>query len=173
MVSKKRQIKSLTLSEAQNMFEYDKASGEMWRIKKDGSKQLLSKVSSQGYIHTTVRSKPYGLHRLAFMLEGIDPKGSLVDHIDGDKLNNKRDNLRLVSHTENTRNRALGRNNNGGVFGVYLKGEKWIAMIGVDDKLVHLGVFEKRDDAIAARKAGELKYGFHKNHGREQVDVAA
>ena len=83
------------------------------------------------------------------------PKGKVVDHINGDTLDNRRQNLRVVSNAENLQNRqGLNANNSSGVRGVSwdkARG-KWQAKIKVNYKTIHLGRF---DDIEEARKAVE------------------
>ena len=94
--------------------------------------------------------------------------GLVIDHINGNYRDNRIVNLRLVTTAENSRNRSLPRNNKSGHQGVNKDSptRKWRAFIYVDKKRIHLGMFTKKEDAIAARKAAEIKYGFHENHGR-------
>ena len=95
------------------------------------------------------------------MFHGIDPLEKLVDHIDGDKSNNKINNLRLASKSENGRNRVnLPSNNTSGVIGVCWdkKAKKWKAFIMINGKQKHLGYFINIEDAIKARKEAEIKY---------------
>jgi hypothetical protein len=108
-------------------------------------------------------------HRLALYLSGVEiAKGLQVDHIDGDGTNNRLSNLRVVTSQGNSRNAKLYSTNTSGVVGVNWSSNarKWCANIKVDNKNVHLGYYTNKDDAIEARKAAEIKYGFHENHGR-------
>lgn len=80
------------------------------------------------------------------------PDGMQVDHIDGDGLNNRRSNLRIVTAAQNAQNGKFRRNNKSGIKGVYWhksKG-KWDASITVNRKLIHLGQFAKIEDAASA-----------------------
>ncbi|MBT8152725.1 HNH endonuclease [Epibacterium ulvae] len=110
------------------------------------------------------------LHRL--ILEA--PKGVLVDHKNGDGLDNRRKNIRLVTAGDNMRNRRLNANNRSGVSGVcWDKGtRKWQAQIKVEGHMIYLGQFGELDDAIATRLAAEKEHGFHKNHGRQGRNAA-
>ena len=60
-------------------------------------------------------------------------------------------------------------NSRSGVMGVSLHAQtgKWVARIMVEGKTKYLGIFENLEDAAKARREGDLKYGFHENHGRE------
>jgi hypothetical protein len=83
-------------------------------------------------------------------------------------LDNSISNLRHVTHAENGRNAKKPSNNTSGTAGVsfHFKSQKWRSYIKSNQKVVHLGLFENKDDAIAARKLAEKNYGFHENHGR-------
>lgn len=86
----------------------------------------------------------------------------VIDHINGDTLDNRRSNLRECTNTENCRNRADNYNNKSGYKGVFwythCKTPKWVANITVDRKKIHLGYFENIEDAIEARRKAEEKY---------------
>lgn len=88
------------------------------------------------------------------------PKGSCVDHINGDVLDNRRCNLRIVSVSENNRNiHRLNARNTSGHIGVYWikKSRKWGAYIRLHNHMNFLGSYESIDDAIAARKQAEKR----------------
>lgn len=111
-------------------------------------------------------------HRVIWkLMTGSDP--IQVDHIDGDRSNNRWTNLRNVTASENRRNTARRSDNTSGVVGVFWNKQtkKWSANIVL--KTVHLGSFNSFDEAVAARKAAEVEYGFHPNHGREAVALNA
>lgn len=115
------------------------------------------------------KSRLYLAHRLAFLyLEGEFPLED-VDHIDGNGLNNKFNNLRKVNHRENSKNLPLQSNNKSGYTGViwHKQHQKWYVRIGVNGKSISGGLFADKNDAIAKRMAMNIEYGFHKNHGRK------
>ena len=96
------------------------------------------------------------LHRLI-----MKPKnGLLVDHINRDKLDNRRNNLRLCTHKENIRNGKVRSTNTTGHKGVHLdkRTNNWIARICVDYKSIHLGVSASLEKAIEMRTNAEIKY---------------
>lgn len=84
----------------------------------------------------------------------------IVDHINGDKLDNRKDNLRICSQSFNCFNSKLSKNNTSGFRGVsWLKcSGKWNPTITKDRKKIHLGLFESKEDAIRARIEAEKKY---------------
>lgn len=75
-----------------------------------------------------------------------------VDHINGNKLDNRRCNLRLATSSQNQQNRRVGKDNTSGFKGVswHKKSKKWCAQITVNRKVKHIGIF---DDSIEAAKA--------------------
>ena len=85
--------------------------------------------------------------------------GVQVDHINGDGLDNRRENLRLASNMENQRNRRLNANNTSGFKGVYWQVDKgkWRARIEVDGNAIHLGYFDSKEDAALAYDASAIK----------------
>ena len=107
-------------------------------------------------------------HRVIWkMVYGEDP--IQIDHIDGDAANNKLDNLRSVDAFENMKNRKVNCSSKHGVLGVRQEKEgskKYLAQIKHNNVKVHLGTFNSFDEAVAARRAAEVKYGFHPNHGK-------
>ena len=109
-------------------------------------------------------------HRLLWChYYGKWPESNLViDHKNGDHYDNSIENLRLVTQTENCRNKSTPKDNTSGHVGLYWvkSKEKWLVQIGNNNKSIHLGYFENKEDAIKARKEAEKKYGYHKNHGR-------
>lgn len=89
------------------------------------------------------------------------PAGSHVDHINGDKLDNRRENLRIVTPQRNQVNRKQrNRNNTSGVRGVRRHGQcdRWVAQITVNRKNIYLGLFGRFEDAVEARRAAELEH---------------
>ena len=90
-----------------------------------------------------------------------------IDHINGDQLDNRAENLREVTELENNQNAKLYKTNKTGVHGVYQdKWGNWYAQIGARGKKVTLGYFYNFEDARDARLKAQCKFGFHPNHGR-------
>lgn len=107
----------------------------------------------------------YAAHRLIWKFhcpENIDDL--MIDHGDGDTLNNRLDNLRPVTPKKNQRNKRRPRHNTSGVIGVgwHAENGKWLARIGCK----HIGFYSDFSDAVAARLAAEIEHNFHENHGR-------
>jgi len=120
-----------------------------------------------GYLDGMVFRRMRNAHSVAWAIHTGQkpPANKQIDHINGDKTDNRLENLRLVSRSENCRNTPIRRNNKTGVMGVVKKGNRWIANIH-NGKQIYLGSFETLEEAAQARKNAEAKYGFHTNHGR-------
>ena len=100
-------------------------------------------------------------------MEGSYPPDQ-IDHINGDRADNRWTNLRHANNTENSRNTKIACNNSSGVTGVCFnkREQKWRAAIGNNGKVISLGDFDNFDDAVRARKEAEKLYNYHPNHGR-------
>lgn len=121
-------------------------------------------VGSNGYVYFSIwrdgRSHPVTLH--TFLVPA--PPGHEVDHFNGDKLDNRRGNLRPVTRQRNQVNRrALNQNNRSGVRGVCRPAgapadRPWRASICVARKSIYLGDFPTLEAATTARRNAEIKY---------------
>jgi hypothetical protein len=114
--------------------DYFKVSHYTWcKLEQDG------KV----YAKTTIAGVTVLLHRLI-----LNISEGLVDHRDGNGLNNQRENLRIATHAENMQNRRIFKNNKSGYKGVFYRQSKgkWVAQI----RRFHIGYY---DDPIEAAKA--------------------
>jgi len=118
---------------------------------------------TNGYVYYSLwrngKSTPRTLHAL---LMGTHA-GSHIDHINGNKLDNRRVNLRVVTPSTNQVNRhGLNRNNRSGVRGVDYApktsaSKPWRAQITVDHRNKYLGLYATKEEAVAARRAAELE----------------
>lgn len=134
----------------------------------------LHYVTHHGYRIGTLFQRKVSAHQAAFaIMTGRWAKE--IDHINGDRSDNRWVNLREVTRSENCRNIKKPKNNTSGSIGIrWNRGMgRWVAYVGSDGDQVHLGSFASKTDAIAARSEAEAKYGFHENHGREQEVVGA
>lgn len=107
---------------------------------------------ASGYRHITIGQTKYRAHRIAWLLCHRDWPARQVDHINGDKLDNRIANLRLASCSQNQQNRATDKRNKSGFTGVsWDRGtQKWRAKICIDRRQVHLGVFDTPEQAAEA-----------------------
>ena len=86
------------------------------------------------------------------------PEGMDTDHINHDGLDNRRSNLRTVTHQQNAFNPRLNARSTSGHKGVsWVKRiKRWRAHITIDNKYIHLGYFSNIEDAVVARRGAEL-----------------
>lgn len=105
---------------------------------------------------------PFKAHHVAWVIHTNTYPEGVIDHIDGDGLNNSKENLRLVSQSGNCINSRMKCNNTSGVTGVGLfkRDLKWAAQIWVDNKKINLGRFTTILEAAVIRRNAEIKYGF-------------
>jgi hypothetical protein len=129
-------------------------------------KQVSIAINGSGYGLITIFYKIYRVHHVIWAL-AHDEWPTEIDHINHITTDNSIENLREVSRLENSRNLSLPVKNSSGHIGVHwhTRSRRWRAAIGVKGKKISIGEFKNIDDAIDARRAASLKYGFHKNHG--------
>ena len=166
----------ISLETLSKLMEYNPRTGSLVWISKiyRGHHAVGDQV---GYIHnnenisyyrTTVYGTRYLAHKLCVLLmTGVYPEG-VVDHIDGNGLNNKWNNLRVVTNAINGRNCKINKNNTTGHIGVNKFKDKFRVRLKHEGKEIHIGIFNNIDDAVVAAKEAYAKYGFHPNHGRSQ-----
>lgn len=105
--------------------------------------------SKTGYRRVGVDGKYYQVHQLVWLYHhGYLPKQ--LDHINRDRLDNRIENLRVVTTSVNCRNRGVRADNTSGVTGVnwYPKYQKWVARLTTDSGRKTLGYFSNKEDAI-------------------------
>lgn len=115
-----------------------------------------------------VNSVTLRANRVCWAIEnGIWPSGH-IDHIDGNTLDDRIENLRDVTNLENHRNAKMAKSNTSGFNGVTFCKQtgKWRAVVRVKFKTLCLGRYNKIEDAIAARIAANVRFGFSDRHGK-------
>lgn len=161
----------LDVERLKERLSYNPETGEfVWRISYGSAKagSMAGHISNKGYRRIPVNKKHYQSHQLAWLyVHGEFPEHE-IDHINGDKLDNRTINLRSVTRKENGRNVRIPTHNTSGIMGVRWNKleQKWKAYIKVNGINKGVGTFFDKFDAICARKSAEVKYKFHKNHGR-------
>lgn len=116
-------------------------------------------LSSNGYAKRGVfnQNKTILMHR-----EVMNLKAGIIDHINGDKLDNRKSNLRLCTISLNGANTRIASNNTSGYKGVHwdTRDKKWLAKICVNQKSMNLGRYEnKMDAAVAYNEAAKVYFG--------------
>lgn len=162
----------LTQARLKELFKCDPDTGLLVRISNGGGTaragDTINTSTSDGYLRVFIDGHSYKVHRLVWLyVNGEWPLGQ-IDHIDGNRINNRICNIRDVTHIENSKNSALSKRNTSGCTGVYFCNnlKKWYARISYNGAVKHLGYFDRINEAITTRKEAECKYGYHENHGR-------
>lgn len=140
----------------------------MWNARLAG-KEAFIHTHAYGYRTGCVLRVQVTAHRVIWaIVHGEWPEAD-IDHINGIRDDNRLANLRSVTRQENMKNQKIRSTNTSGVVGVYWKKLEglWEARIFADGKLLFLGAFAKKADAISARKGAEKLYDYHENHGRK------
>ena len=115
------------------------------------SAYVWKKYPSNRYIQASINGKTTAISRL-IMNAG---KGVSVDHINGDRLDNRKSNLRICSQSQNMKNRKPNKNGKSAYKGVVsLKNGRFRAKIDSDGKRYDLGVYDNEHDAVIAYNAG-------------------
>jgi hypothetical protein len=159
--------------EIKRLLSYDPETGIIsWIVPRNGVR--LSKIAghernklaanANGYIRIMVNWKSYYAHRLAWLIYYWDWPEGQIDHIDGDRRNNKISNLRDVSPAQNAQNNRKANSNReltSSHLGVsfHKKTGKWLAAIKANGKLFPLGYFD--DEQLAANAYMEAKKVHH------------
>lgn len=148
-------------------FRYDEKTGNLyWKIKRSFRTKLSNPISSKnssGYIQVCTKIsgkiKIYAVHRLIWkMIYGVDAKN--IDHIDGDRTNNRISNLRDVTHQQNMMNRKKRCDSKNSYKGVYKLKNSWIAEIWFMNKRYYIGSFKTDKDAgLAYIEASKKLHG--------------
>ena len=119
-----------------------------------------SKGKSNTYVGSRIDGKYIGLHRFLCSIDKSVDKNLVVDHINGDTLDNRMSNLRVCTTQQNSMNCKRSKNNTSGVTGIWFdkSRNKWSAELMLNRKKKYLGRFANKEDAIKARKEAEIKY---------------
>lgn len=174
---------SLSAESLQSLLSYDAETGRLfWRTRRIdefndaratgifntrfAGLPALTAVTAQGYLRGTILGKNYLAHRVAWALFHGEWPCDLIDHINGDPLDNRICNLRAATASQNRRNqKPLARNTSGLKGASWSKAaKKWRAQIRADNNTRHLGYFDTAQDAHDAycRASAEL----HREFGR-------
>lgn len=150
-------------------FSYKEKTGELFWKKSSGNRAAGAKVGALDTSFDVPRivlkldNAKYHLARVIWcMHHGDIEKGMVIDHINGDPLDNRLSNLRLTTPSGNARNRRISSTNTSGATGVQrsTKGKPWRAQIWKDGTFCHLGVYNTKKEAVAARTGAEKALGY-------------
>jgi hypothetical protein len=115
-----------------------------------------------GYLSGRLFNRNVYAHRVAYAIYHGHWPTAQIDHINGNRMDNRIANLRDVSAAENSKNKRMLDSNSSGIVGVSFNQGKWVAMLGKR----HIGRFATIEGAAEARRQAEIAAGYHENHGR-------
>lgn len=145
-----------------SMFPAKRNAG-MWNTRFAG-KEALNTKHHAGYLYGAIFESNYSAHRMAWYITyGEIPDE--IDHVNGNRKDNRLSNLRNVDRSTNCKNAARLRTNTSGQTGIYWDKVNHTWHVRIAKK--HIGRFKLFEDAMAARKAAEVEYSYHANHGRK------
>lgn len=174
----------LTADQVRALLRYDRATGKLfWRERprdmcpSDGQwkrwnsrwvgQEAFTAVDTHGYLKGTIFAQVLRAHRVIWLMEtGAWPDAD-IDHINGSRTDNRIENLRDVSRSQNLRNASLSVKNTSGVTGVWWHEptKKWGARISTNTGPKYLGYFSCFAKAVRMRRASERENGFSDRHG--------
>lgn len=141
----------------------DTRAWNVWTTRYAGT--IAGTKDPRGYVGVRINGTRFWAHRLILCMHGLLRQEAEVDHINGNKSDNRLANLRCCSKSENSRNSKKFSNNKSGICGVRKVGEKWAARAGLYRNGIHIGVFESLEAAAKARAEFNLLNGFSDRHG--------
>jgi hypothetical protein len=152
--------RTININEIKSSFSYNEESGEIIRIKFRGHPsniKTLRKASKSRYPMIGFNGSSYLAHRIAWVIKTGENPTFDIDHINGNKWDNRWCNLRIATRSENRCNCEPSLSNTSGTIGVTFHKlvKKYVAQIKKHGKSYHLGCFENIEDAIKCRKNAE------------------
>ncbi|WPK42223.1 hypothetical protein [Escherichia phage vB-EcoS-XT34] len=149
-----------------------------WLEAKDKSKSFNHRLSGKkigtvmkdGYMRFRFNDKAYSCSRVTWeYFNGEIPIGMEIDHINHIRDDNRIENLRLVSRSDNQKNLSISKNNKSGVTGVtyHKPSGLWSARINSGGRRFELGYYKTIEEARLARIDAQNEFGFHDNHGKK------
>lgn len=167
-----KNIDQSVIDAAKKRFHYDPKGGKFYFLRgRSGKKVIKEEVTSSnhGYIILSFLSTKFMAHRIAWALYNGDlPDGVFIDHIDGNKTNNKLNNLRIATKQQNGWNVGLSKQNASGIKGVHF--DSYSRMWRASCQQTKLGRFKTKEEAeLAVREFRESAHGCFANHGEVEA----
>jgi HNH endonuclease/AP2 domain len=148
-------------SELANYVDYDPATGSFLRKKyknqyKPGTD--AGSLNNKGYVQVCIAGTPYKAHRVAWAIMTGEWPIYEIDHKNGQRGDNRWENLRHATKSQNQGNARKRSDNTSGFKGVWRHKEKWRSVVFKDRRKYHIGLFDTPEEAHAAyvKKATEL-----------------
>ena len=154
----------VTQQEIRTLMVYNAATGEATWVRGKWKGHKVGTPLPSGYVQVRVKGRSYQLHRVIWLWMTGEWPVAQVDHKDGDRANNRWDNLRLATHTQNQWNTGTRSDNSSGFKGVTRpRGRtKWHAYINESGRRKFLGSYptaeEANQAAIAARQVAHGEF---------------
>ncbi len=151
--------KQITQEYLRSVVSYDPESG-IFRRTRCRRTDWIGKEAGyliKGYRQVSIDNRRHAAHKLAWLYM-YNEWPEFLDHINGDRDDNRICNLRVATKTQNLRNTCKKKTNTSGYKGVSHRRNKWRAYITVDWKTKHLGVFNTPEEAHAAYCVAAHKY---------------
>lgn len=156
-----RQLPTLEAETLRRLLRYDPLSGRFaWAEPRQGLGlgRAVGHLDRKGYVRIKVDGVAYLAHRLAFLYMAGQWPTEQVDHIDGDRANNRWVNLREATNSQNQCNRPRRRTNKSGFKGVHKRRYGYRAEIWGNGRLINLGSFASAEAAHRAYVAAAKQY---------------
>lgn len=172
-------IKLPDFQDLRTQFIYDEETGSLsyrskvriYRSPKGEAGWITPGVSTQYRMVNVsyINKKPERVfaHRVAWKLMTAEEPPDVIDHIDGNGLNNEWSNLRDGSDGENSKNKRMSKSNTSGFNGIVYYRNAWVAYVVDNGRKIHLGTFDTPEKAGMVAKNERLKRGYTKRHGEK------
>ncbi|MEI2684259.1 HNH endonuclease [Erwinia aphidicola] len=156
-------IKKELIGQMKSLLDFDPQTGVFtWKVTRNHLSRAGTVAgcnSSNGYIRIHILGRTYHAHRLAWIFQYNETSSLDIDHIDGNKKNNRIANLRLATRSQNNHNAPPNRKNTSGYRGVYFNknAKKWMAMIIYKGERMYLGYHHTPELAAMAYQEASQK----------------
>lgn len=158
-MSKVKTNSQISHQRLKELLEYFPETGSfLWQERKKNMRERVGSVDNKGYLRISLDKVRYKAHRIAwFYIHGEWPEG-MLDHIDGNKLNNKLNNLRDVQQNVNSYNTETAYSSSKtGFLGVTKVGNRFYPRLGISGKVHHFGGYGTPEEAHEVYKAQKKK----------------